>query len=114
MLEFRFCFFIKKIKIVRDVLILILNVEIFNSRKMYVIIVMKIMERIRCGVYVMKFVDVVIRRLFILKLCFKCGFFYVFYINFIYLFCIFYVFENMCIIYFVMFVKINFFMYLIY
>lgn len=106
MLEFRFCFFIKKIKIVRDVLILILNVEIFNSRNMYVIIVMKIMER--CGVFVMKFVYVVIGRLFILKLCFKCVF-YVFYINFIYLFCIFYVFENMCIIYFVMFVKINFF-----
>lgn len=91
MLEFRFCFFIKKIKIVRDVLILILNVEIFNSRKMYVIIVMKIMERIRCGVYVMKFVDVVIRRLFILKLCFKCVFFlcflYKFYLFVLYFLC---------------------------
>lgn len=52
MLEPRFCFFIKKTKTARDALTLISNAETSNSRKMHVTIVMKIMERIRCGVYV--------------------------------------------------------------
>lgn len=42
---------------------------------MHVTIVMKIMERIRCGVYVTKSVDVVIRRSLTPKSCFKRVFF---------------------------------------
>lgn len=82
MLEPRFCFFIKKTKTARDALTLISNAETSNSRKMHVTIVMKIMERIRCGVYVTKSVDVVIRRSLTPKSCFKRVFFYVFHTNF--------------------------------
>lgn len=75
MLEPRFCFFIKKTKTARDALTLISNAETSNIRKMHVTIVMKIMERIRCGVYVTKSVHVVIRRSLTPKSCFQRVFF---------------------------------------
>lgn len=109
MLEPRFCFFIKKTKTARDALTLISNAETSNSRKMHVTIVMKIMERIRCGVYVTKSVDVVIRRSLTPKSCFKRGFFYVFHTNFTHSPCTPHVSENTCTTHFVMFAKINFF-----
>lgn len=77
---------------------------------MHVTIVMKIMERIRCGVYVTKSVDVVIRRSLTPKSCFK-RVFYVFHTNFTHSLCTPHVSENTytCTTHFVMFAKINFF-----